>query len=283
MNLSAGFLSFIARAVWSGMLDRMRYDAEAAPIARAVSAALRNTATAEEKAWFDRIDAQRDVLLGGKQVVTVTDFGAGEVAESDGGPPAEPSQRRVELGRFYKLSEVDAVSSRILFHLVRQLQPQCCIELGTCTGLSAAHQAAALALNGSGRLITIEGSEELATRASATLASLGLETAEVRTGSFESVLPGIATELEPVDYVFNDGHHLEEPTVEYFMMLLPSLAPGATIVLDDINWSQGMRRAWKRIVAHDQVALSVNLYRMGVIRVRPGGQSEQPARHYRWR
>jgi predicted O-methyltransferase YrrM len=273
------------------MLDRMRYDADALPIARAVSAALRKSATAEEKAWFDRIDAQRDKLIGRKQLVTVTDYGAGKVAESDDSPPdpsrsvhqVTPSQRRVELGRFYKLSEVDAVSSRILFHLVRALAPQRCIELGTCTGLSAAHQAAALTLNGSGRLITIEGSQELATRASATLASLGLTTAAVRTGSFETVLPGVATELEPVDYVFNDGHHLEEPTVEYFRMLLPSLAPGATIVLDDINWSQGMRRAWKRILAHECVALSVNLYRMGVIRVTTDDTDVQPARHYRWR
>ncbi len=280
------------------MLDRMRYDAEAAPIARAVSAALRNAEPPEAKDWFDRINAQRDALIGRKQVVSVTDFGAGAPASAqgaqgahgagtsldDGADPApELSQRRVELGRFYKLSEVDALSSRILFHLVRELKPTHCIELGTCTGLSAAHQAAALTMNGQGRLVTIEGSHELATRAVDTLARIGLQSADVRTGSFEAVLPEVAAELAPVDYVFNDGHHLEEPTVEYFKLLLPHLAPGATIVLDDINWSQGMRRAWKRIVAEKHVAVSVNLYRMGVIRVATDGARDQPARHYRWR
>ena len=197
--------------------------------------------------------------------VALTDFGAGE-------------SRVVELGAFYRQSRVDAFSSRILFHLVRELRPSKAIELGTCSGLSAAHQAAALALNDSGRLVTIEGDGELARRAAESLRLLGLDRAKVRHGRFDVVLPEVCAEMGTVDYVFNDGHHQEEPTIRYFEMMLPYLADGATVVLDDINWSDGMKRAWRTLSAHPRVEATVNLFRMGILRL---GALESAPRHYR--
>ena len=44
--------------------------------------------------------------------------------------------------------------------LVRELRPHSCLELGTGVGVSAGYQAAAMELNGVGRLLTLDGSAD---------------------------------------------------------------------------------------------------------------------------
>ena len=69
----------------------------------------------------------------------------------------------------------------------------------------------------------------------------------------------------PVDYAFLDADHTVEEFIARFTTLQPHLADGAVVVLDDINWTPGMRRAWAEISARDRVATSVRLRRMGVV------------------
>jgi hypothetical protein len=42
--------------------------------------------------------------------------------------------------------------SLLLFKLIRKFRPSICLELGTCLGISASFQAAALKLNGIGKI-----------------------------------------------------------------------------------------------------------------------------------
>lgn len=250
----------------------MAGDPAVAPVARALGSALRRIDDVDDettRGHLARIAGRQNVLGQIPDRVTLTDFGAGD-------------SRVVELGKFYRLSRLDSLSSRILFYLVRELRPAAGIELGTCSGLSAAHQAAALALNGSGRLITIEGDPELARRAAESMRLLGLDRAHVQHGQFGTALPEACAELGSVDYVFNDGHHEEEPTIRYFEVMEPYLAPGATVILDDINWSDGMKRAWRTLGDHPRVEATVDLFRMGILRLRaPESAPESAQRHYR--
>ena len=262
------------------MIRRMHGDPVVAPVAKALQDALARLDDVEAVAIVARIAERHAALRRLPDRVMLADFGAAS-GEASGGENPQPAKRIVELGSFYRLSRVDPLSSRILFHLVRELRPDACVELGTCTGLSAAYQAAALKLNGSGRIITIEGDEELARRAADSLRALGLDRATVRNGHFDAELPPACAELSSVDFVFNDGHHEEEPTIRYFETMLPYLAPEATLVLDDINWSAGMRRAWRALSEHPRVEASVDLYRLGILRL--GGSASAPKlkRHYR--
>lgn len=258
-----------ARVAWSHAIHGALGRTHGVAIGRAVQQALMPPAATEAE-WFSRIEQARASLAQVSDRVELTDFGAGG---SSGGSHArsEATDRVVELGPFYKLSHVDELSSRVLFSLVRALEPQAVIELGTCTGLSAAYLSAALRLNGKGKLVTIEGAPALAVRARETIATLGLsERVEVRCGSFADQLPVVCHDLGKVDLLFNDGHHLEEPTVAYFEMVLPYLADNAVVVLDDISWSRGMRRAWRRLKAHPRVATSMNLWRLGVLALGEG-------------
>lgn len=163
-----------------------------------------------------------------------------------------------------KLPALSPVWARRLFYLIRMTRPLRCLELGTSSGFSAAYQAAALAINGCGRLVTLEGAPEVAQLATANLAAIGLDNVRVETGFFADTLPGVLTELGGVDYAFIDGHHDKIATLAYFKLLVPSLSPGAVVVFDDITWSMGMRRAWSALQKHPVFRSTHTWGRMGL-------------------
>jgi predicted O-methyltransferase YrrM len=154
---------------------------------------------------------------------------------------------------------------RTIFQLVRRLQPSKSLELGTNLGISTAYLATGMKLNGSGRLISVEGSPALAKCATENLRALGLEKAEVVIGLFDEVLPTVLETLEQVDFAFIDGHHDEDATLRYFDLVKQKSARGAVLVFDDIQWSRGMQRAWKVIARDPQVSLALDLFAVGIV------------------
>ncbi len=132
------------------------------------------------------------------------------------------------------------------------------MELGTCLGITAAYQAAALEINQSGKLVTLEGAEPLAELACDNFKRLRLSRATVRVGRFQDILGAILREQAPIDFAFIDGHHDGDATVGYFREILPFLSEGAILVFDDILWYETMKIAWQRIRAHRQVKTSVD-------------------------
>lgn len=212
--------------------------------------------------WAPRVEALRAALDGRADSVAFVDYGAGgRLQPTDGTAPTAVTRSVAAINR----GSAPPHEGRLLFHLVRALRPSVALELGTCLGLSAAYQAAALAENGAGRLVTLEGGAALADHARRHLDALEL-TAEVEvvTGPFAETLPDVLLRLAPVDYVFLDGHHDPVATARYVDVLLPHLARPALLVLDDIAWSVGMRRAWRALVAHPEVTAHADLLVIGL-------------------
>ena len=162
----------------------------------------------------------------------------------------------------------------LLMRLVRELEPRSCLELGTGAGISTAYQAAALALNGSGTLQTLEGSPDWARRAGANLSALGLDDVGIVVGTITETLPAAVERGRPIDFAYIDAEHETEPAVAQFERILPGLSPGAVLVFDDVDWSQ-MRAAYERIRRHPRVAAAVGVGRLGLAVV--DGHGEQPA------
>lgn len=71
-------------------------------------------------------------------------------ADDIGGFHPDPEQRQWDVGAIWD------VEGRILYALIRALQPQTVLEIGSGTGCSTTHAAAALYDNGSGSLTTID-------------------------------------------------------------------------------------------------------------------------------
>jgi predicted O-methyltransferase YrrM len=243
----------------------------AAPVAEALRSALRDDATPEERAWITRIERLRAELNASDAPVMRLDYGAGSPGA---GRTAEEMLAGVEtpdtIGNIARLTSKPPFWGRVLFNLVRTTRPASCVEMGTSVGISAAYQAAALELNGSGALVTLEGAPAVAGIARENLGRLGLQRTEVVVGRFQDTLPGVLEARQPVDYVFVDGHHDERATLDYFERLLPFLADTALLVFDDIAWSDGMRRAWGTLAHDPRVASAVGLGPVGLCLIHRG-------------
>lgn len=231
----------------------------------------------EERLWLQRIERLRGLLALSTEAVEFADFGAGPAARYDNGD-LETVHREVRtVGRMTTYSKPPQWAY-LLFRLVRELKPASVLELGSCVGISACYQAAALELNGSGRLVTLEGAEPLARRSARSLEELGLQhRATVRTGRFADTLDDAVAAQAPIGLAFIDGHHIEEATLHYGERILSAADSEAVLVFDDINWSAGMRRAWQQIAEDHRFALTVQMRSFGLAVVSKSATSRHEA------
>ncbi|GHT10257.1 O-methyltransferase [Bacteroidia bacterium] len=230
----------------------------------AVNETIYNKLSLEEKDRINGIEQIRKKFTQNPTPVDITDFGAGN-------PDSKRSDDEMLKGITHSttygaicLGSKPSLWALLLFKLIKEFQPQTALELGTCIGISAAYQATSQKMNGKGTLITMEGAESIARLAEKNIASLHLDNVKVVCGRFGDTLPKVLKENQTIDYVFIDGHHDENATVDYYEMLLPHLSPRALLVFDDISWSEGMKRAWKKISCDEKILLSVDLTMLGI-------------------
>jgi predicted O-methyltransferase YrrM len=250
-----------ARMAAAAPLLAARRDDRSRAIARALSTAAAKRVPADERRWIERIEGRRAELAARETPVS-----AGFEPGSGGMPEwAETCGGAYPVAGISVMFSIPQDWGRLLMRLVRELQPRSCLELGTAFGISAAFQAAALELNGAGRLVTLDAAREWGSIAREGFDGLGLgERVEFRAGQIADTLAEAAADGAPVDFVFLDAEHQAKPTLEYFEILLPHLSDRAVVVLDDIGFPAQMRGAWKAIKRHHRVAASVGLGRVGI-------------------
>ncbi len=148
-----------------------------------------------------------------------------------------------------------------LYHLIAHLGCQRGVELGTNVGISGAYIAAALAEQ-AGHLTTFEGSRARASKAQQLHAKLGLSNVDYVVGLFSDTIPGQLPDA--IDFAFIDGHHQYQPTLDYFDHIFERSVDGAVMVFDDIRWSRGMIRAWRKLQADRRLVMAVDLCNLGI-------------------
>jgi len=94
-------------------------------------------------------------------------------------------------------------------------------------------------------------------------------------GDFTVTLPELFSKIETVDFVFIDGNHREEPTLQYFQQLLNHSTALTIFIFDDIHWSAGMEAAWQTIQQHPAVTLTVDLFFIGLVFINPDFKVKQ--------
>ena len=191
------------------------------------------------------IEKARTELASSEAEVVFRDYGA--VA-----PDAGLSADEMYHGRDVRRNVADlavqglkGAQAELLYRTVKELNPSKIIELGTCCGFSAIYMATACKAC---EVHTIEGAEPVAEIAKANYKSLNIKNITQHTGRFQDVLPSVLSKMQSVDFAFIDGHHDENATLEYYEIIKPCLSTGAAVMFDDINWSDGMRSAWQKII-----------------------------------
>ncbi len=151
---------------------------------------------------------------------------------------------------------------QVLYRMVRQFAPKNILEIGTSLGLSSAYMALAAK---DATVITLEGSPALSLKARELHRELGIANTTFITGNFDESLPKILNQSAALDFVFFDGNHTKEATLNYFLQCLPKAHADTVFVFDDIYWSKGMTEAWQQIKTHEAVKLSIDIYQFGIV------------------
>lgn len=218
----------------------------------------------QEKRAISSIEERRSFLLNSDKEIVVVDYGAGSSNSNRTREEMEKGVQSTALTSKITTASKPKFWATTLFKIIRKLEPLSCVELGTCVGITASYQAAALKINGKGAIVTLEGSNEIANLAKETFANLEINNASVVTGPFHETLSGVFETSKPIDFVFNDGHHDHDAVIRYFNQVMPYLSDSAVIVFDDISWSPGMRKAWTEIENDERVSASIDLHTIGI-------------------
>jgi len=211
---------------------------------------------------FDKIESLRKELYNDVTLISIKDFGAG----FNGKIYTEKS-----ISYISKRSSKQPKYARLLYRLVNYLKPATMVELGTSVGISALYQAAG---NPDGKLYTFEGCENTAKIAQQNFNQFPQLQITSLVGMFDDILPSFLSTQNIIDYVFLDGNHRYAPTLKYFEMLLPFMHNESVVVIDDIHWSTEMNLAWKKIIEHSQVTISIDLMMLGIVFFNPGLSKE---------
>lgn len=201
----------------------------------------------------DRVEELRHELLADKTMLTVEDFGAGSsLTKTNLRSVASIAKNAAKPKKF----------GQLLFRMVHAYKPSTILELGTSLGITTSYLSAG---NPAANIITLEGAGEIAAVARKNFKKYGIEKARIVPGNFDSTLAAVLSELPGVDFVFVDGNHRKEPTIRYFLALLPRMNNDSILVFDDIHWSLEMEQAWDTIKAHPSVRCTVDLFFIGIV------------------
>lgn len=163
---------------------------------------------------------------------------------------------------FVRRSSVSMKYGGLLYRISLWFRPEMIVELGAGLGISAMYLSFGQT---STPLHTIEGDRERAAMAEQFLSGSCPGPVFVHRGNMDEKLKDILAILPPRFLAFVDGNHHYEPTLNYVRKLMLRAGDEALIVMDDIYWSKGMQRAWKEIVSWPEVAISIDLFHMGIL------------------
>lgn len=200
---------------------------------------------------FSPIEQMRQRMLHSKDGIEVTDFGAGGKGSS--------MKKVKDIAR---KSAIPPKQGRLLFRLANFLQPRNMVEIGTSLGISTLYQHKACP---QAKMITMEGSPAVSALAGENFRILKADSVRRVVGDFAETLPAVIKELPFIDYVFFDGNHRKDATLEYFYAFLPKASPQCVFVFDDIRWSKGMFEAWEKIIGEPGSVVTIDLFSFGLV------------------
>ena len=214
-------------------------------------------------ACYKLIEQQRQQLLQNNGWIEVEDFGAGSKVIK--------SNKRV-IKSIASSSLKPKKFAQLLFRIVQYYKPANILELGTSLGITSAYLAKG---NEEANVFTCEGSSAIAAMAQNNFDQLQIKNIQLTKGDFAITLQPLLNEIEKIDFVFIDGNHRKEPTLDYFSQVLQHSTAPTILIFDDIHWSEEMDAAWQAIKRHPLVTLTIDLFFIGIVFINPDFKVKQ--------
>jgi predicted O-methyltransferase YrrM len=214
------------------------------------------------KSDYHDIEEQRKKLLNDDTRITVTDLGAGSHLNKN---------RTKAIKEIAKNALKTPRLAQLIYRLAKHNNPSSIIELGTCLGITTAYLSKACP---AADIVSIEGCPETAKKAYQNFQDLELDNVELQVGNFDELLPKVIEEATQLDFVYVDGNHRKDATLNYFNWCLPKVHENSLLIFDDIYWSKGMKEAWEQIKSHPEVTVTIDLFWIGLVYFKKGQAKE---------
>lgn len=215
-----------------------------------------------DKSEYKNIEEQRKKLFNDDSIITVTDLGAGSHLNKN---------RTKKVSQIAKNALKSPILAKLIYRLAKNAKAKSAIELGTCLGITTAYLAKA---DAQAKVVTIEGCPQTAEVARKNFQELNLENIELHVGNFDLILPDIIAQQPSLDFVYIDGNHRKDATLNYFKWCLPKVNENSLLIFDDIYWSEGMKEAWSEIKNHPDVTVTIDLFWIGLVYFKKGQAKE---------
>ena len=209
------------------------------------------------KTSYIPIERLRQQLLSDNRTISITDLGAGSHLNNN---------KKKQVKSLAKNALKSAKLAQLIYRLAEDFKPVNIIELGTCLGLTTSYLAKAAP---KAKVISIEGCPETAAVATENLKKLNITNVELKVGNFDQLLPEVINTESELDFVFIDGNHRKDATLNYFEWCLPKLSNKSIVIFDDIYWSKGMKEAWNIVKEHPKVTVTIDLFWIGLVFIKP--------------
>lgn len=217
---------------------------------------------------FDKIEDLRLILKNDKRKIPVTDLGAKK-------PGCSHRKQLKKIRYIVRNAASRPAYGQLLFRLVNKFRPKNILELGTSLGLGTLYLASP---DSKSKVITLEGCPEIANAASHNFQKLRIKNIEQVVGNFDETLPLTLEKCTKtkviskennfsgdIDFVFFDGNHRKEATLNYFELCLKKSKSETIFVFDDIHWSDEMDEAWMEIKKNSAVKVTIDLFFFGIV------------------
>ncbi len=207
---------------------------------------------------YRAIESVRAKMLLSNAKINVLDLGTGGIKKRN---------RELPVSFIAKQYVKQAKDGQLLFRLVNRFRPANILEIGTSLGITTMYLASP---DSNANVITLEGCPETASAAGKNFITAGVKNIQQITGEFSITLPDALKKMPHSDFVFFDGNHRKDATLNYFHQCLLKHDEQSVFVFDDIHWSRDMREAWKTIQQHEAVMLTIDLFNIGIVFFRKG-------------
>ncbi len=165
-----------------------------------------------------------------------------------------------------KIAKTSAIKSKhgVLFQkIVSKYDVKSVLELGTSLGVGTMYFALA---DKNIKVTSIEACPETYKFTKSKFAQKGITNVEFINNDFDSVFDNNELASQKFDLIYIDGNHNSKSLIKYYEYISKNLATDRCIyIIDDINWSADMYRAWKYLCNKNKDAFNVNMFRVGLI------------------
>lgn len=206
------------------------------------------------------IEKIRKQCLNDKNSFAIVDHGAGSAVKSKNHAHSSPNS-------IINSAVSPQNKCRLLYLIAQFFNPDKVLELGTSLGIATLYLSHAVPESA---IYTIEGDETIANFASRHFDLCRANNITLVRAKIDDVLTTLLNKHPNIKLVFIDANHNYEATIKYFQGIIKALKRDIVLIFDDIYWSQGMKQAWEEIKNDERVSITIDLYQLGIVIIRPG-------------